>query len=108
MNQVILAMGISNKKKLSRRGCMHIYINWIKSKDIGIKDFEFLKLLGVGAFGAVWLVKKKHINDKYAMKIIDTKRKQDKNFLKSLKNEKDIYSVLEGDFVVKAYYSFSY
>lgn len=38
---------------------------------LGIKDFDFIKLLGMGAFGAVWLVKKKTTKDTYAMKIID-------------------------------------
>ena len=31
-----------------------------------------------------------------------------KNFLLSLKTEKSVFAVLEGDFVAKAYYSFSY
>lgn len=34
-------------------------------------DFEFLKPLGQGAFGGVFLVKKKISGDLYAMKLID-------------------------------------
>jgi serine/threonine protein kinase len=41
------------------------------SLNISLKDFEFLSVLGVGAFGAVWLVKKIKTNDFYAMKVID-------------------------------------
>ena len=37
-----------------------------------IKDFDFLKFLGKGAYGGVWLVKRKNLEDLYAMKIIDT------------------------------------
>lgn len=38
---------------------------------IGFKDFEFIKMLGKGAYGGVYLVKKKNSNDIYAMKVID-------------------------------------
>jgi len=36
-----------------------------------IDDFEFIKLLGQGAYGRVYLVRKKSTGDKYAMKIVD-------------------------------------
>lgn len=38
---------------------------------IGIKDFDFIKLISKGAFGRVWLVKRKLTGDLYAMKIIN-------------------------------------
>ena len=38
---------------------------------VNLQDFDFIRLLGVGAFGSVWLVKKKNTGDEYAMKIID-------------------------------------
>ena len=39
---------------------------------MGIDDFIFLKLIGKGAFGRVWLVKRKATDDIYAMKIINS------------------------------------
>ena len=36
-----------------------------------MNDFEFIELLGKGAYGKVWLVKKKSTGDSYAMKIVD-------------------------------------
>lgn len=39
--------------------------------NVSLKDFNFKRILGVGAFGAVWLVTKKSTNDEYALKIID-------------------------------------
>lgn len=42
--------------------------------EIGIDDFEFLKFLGKGAYGGVYLVNKKQTNDFYAMKMIDTSK----------------------------------
>jgi len=38
---------------------------------MGIKDFEFIKMINKGAFGRVWLVKRKGTKDFYAMKIIN-------------------------------------
>ena len=53
-----------------------------------IEDFEFLKILGKGAFGTVWLVRKIITKDIYAMKIID--------FGKNVKNLKNyiFFSIL--------------
>lgn len=34
-------------------------------------DFEFLKLISKGAFGRVWLVRKKNSKAIYAMKIVN-------------------------------------
>lgn len=62
----------------------------------------------MGSFGAVWKVRKIKTNDVYAMKVIDTKLRTNKNFFESLQNEKNVLEVIEGDFVVKAYLSFSY
>lgn len=75
---------------------------------IGLKDFEFVEVLGVGAYGAVWKVRKLKTNDIYAMKVIDTTQTANKNIQKTLKAEKDIFQVIQGDFVAKAYYSFSH
>ena len=38
---------------------------------VGIKDFEFIKLISKGAFGRVWMVRRKLMGDIYAMKIIN-------------------------------------
>ncbi len=41
------------------------------SVSAGIADFDFIKLISKGAFGRVWLVKRKLTGDIYAMKIIN-------------------------------------
>ena len=38
---------------------------------VSIEDFQFLKYISKGAFGRVWLVKRKATGDYYAMKIIN-------------------------------------
>ena len=41
------------------------------SEIISIEEFDFIKLLGEGAYGKVYLVKKKKTGDLYAMKIVE-------------------------------------
>ncbi|CAD8145311.1 unnamed protein product [Paramecium pentaurelia] len=73
---------------------------------VGIKDFEFIKPLGKGAYGWVFLVKKKGSGDLYALKIIDCAQRNLEAFLEQLKAERNIFEILNSNFVVKAYFSF--
>ncbi|CAD8067740.1 unnamed protein product [Paramecium primaurelia] len=73
---------------------------------VGIKDFEFIKLLGKGAYGWVFLVKKKGSGDLYALKIIDCAQRNLEAFFEQLKAERNIFEILNSSFVVKAYFSF--
>jgi serine/threonine protein kinase len=87
---------------------INVTVSIYGSLNIGLKEFEFISVLGVGAFGAVWLVKKIKTNDYYAMKVIDCSlAKLQGNYIESLKAEKNVFELLEGDFVVKAFYSFT-
>ena len=45
---------------------------FILRMNIGLRAFEFIEVLGIGAYGAVWKVRKSKTNDIYAMKVIDT------------------------------------
>lgn len=74
----------------------------------GWDDFEMIRFLGKGAYGVVWLVKKKATGDYYAMKMVAFDDISFNNRLNSLKAEKDIYQQLEGDFVVKAIWTFQH
>lgn len=52
-------------------------------------------------------MKKQANNDLFAMKLIDcSNRFQDENFVQSLKSERNVFEIIEGDYVVKAFYSF--
>lgn len=76
---------------------------------VSIHDFDFLKEIGEGAYGKIYLVRKKKTQDLYAMKIIDfaVNERSYKNF-SNLKSEQSIYKALQGDYVVKALWSFNY
>ena len=45
--------------------------NFKRRNKVGIEDFDFIKLLGQGAYGKIYLVQKKATGDRYAMKILD-------------------------------------
>lgn len=86
----------------------NIIILNLRETMIGIHNFEFIKLISKGAFGRVWLVKKKNTEEIYAMKIVDFSEKMNKNTLSSLKKENEILSKVQGDYVVKAVYTFTH
>ncbi|CAD8160114.1 unnamed protein product [Paramecium pentaurelia] len=77
-----------------------------QTSKVGIQDFEFIKPLGKGAYGWVFLVKKKGSGDSYALKIIDCAQRNLEAFLEQLKAERNIFEILNSNFVVKAYFSF--
>ena len=79
----------------------------IDEYSIGIKDFIFLKFLGKGAYGGVYLVRKQGSGDLYAMKIVDIEI-LDEHKLENFKAERNVIEIVEGDFIVKAYYFFKH
>ena len=80
----------------------------LEYKEIGIKDFEFLNLIGKGAYGQVFLVKRKLTDDFYAMKIINTMDNMNKNKLASLQTESKIFDLVTSEYVVKALFKFKH
>ena len=76
--------------------------------NIGYESFEFIKLISKGNYGRVWLVKRKVVGDIYAMKIVNFAEKMSKNNLDLLRKENQIFSLISGDFVVKALFTFTY
>jgi len=78
---------------------------------IGIEDFEFEKMISKGAFGRVWLVRRKATNDHYAMKIVNLAERSMKNNakeLESLRKENKVFTLAQEDFVVRAVFTFTY
>jgi serine/threonine protein kinase len=60
-------------------------------------------MLGKGAFGRVYLVRRISTKDLYAMKVIPMKSAQ----YSLVKNEHDIFGKITGDYLVKAVFSFT-
>ncbi|KAF2132995.1 serine threonine protein kinase-like protein [Dothidotthia symphoricarpi CBS 119687] len=73
-----------------------------------IKDFEIIKPISKGAFGSVYLVKKKSTGEYYAIKVLKKADMVAKNQVTNVKAERAIMMWQgESDFVAKLYWTFS-
>ncbi|KAF1989728.1 hypothetical protein K402DRAFT_326501 [Aulographum hederae CBS 113979] len=73
-----------------------------------IKDFEIIKPISKGAFGSVYLSKKKSTGDYYAIKVLRKNDMVAKNQVTNVKAERAIMMwQSESDFVAKLYWTFS-
>ena len=79
-----------------------------KTTNVSMDDFQICKLLGSGAFGKVYLVKRPATNDIYALKTILFSDDVDQVFVQNLLNERQVFSVVDSTYVVTALFSFVY
>lgn len=70
------------------------------------QDFEIVKLISNGAYGAVYLVKHKHTRQRFAMKKINKNNLMLRNQVDQVFAERDILSFADNPFVVSMYCSF--
>ncbi|XP_058053798.1 microtubule-associated serine/threonine-protein kinase 2 [Anopheles bellator] len=70
------------------------------------KDFDILKLISNGAYGAVYLVKHKQTRQRFAMKKINKNSLMLRNQVEQVFAERDILSFADNPFVVSMYCSF--
>ncbi|PKA61793.1 Serine/threonine-protein kinase [Apostasia shenzhenica] len=73
---------------------------------IGIDDFEVLRVVGQGAFGKVFQVRKKGTSEIYAMKVMRKDKIMEKNHAEYMKAERDILTKVDHPFIVQLRYSF--
>jgi serine/threonine protein kinase/CheY-like chemotaxis protein len=71
-----------------------------------MEDFEVIKPISKGAYGSVYLAKKKQTGDYYALKILRKSDMVQKNQVSNVRNERMILTQLDSPFVVKLFYSF--
>ncbi|KAJ5555875.1 CheY-like superfamily [Penicillium sp. DV-2018c] len=75
---------------------------------LSIRDFEIIKPISKGAFGSVYLVKKRATGEYYAMKVLKKADMIAKNQVTNVKAERAIMMWQgESDFVAKLYWTFS-
>uniref|UniRef100_A0A804RA99 non-specific serine/threonine protein kinase n=1 Tax=Zea mays TaxID=4577 RepID=A0A804RA99_MAIZE len=77
-----------------------------ENEGVGLDDFEVLKLVGRGAFGKVYQVRKKGTSEIYAMKVMRKDKVVEKNHTEYMKAERDILTKVDHPFVVQLRYSF--
>ncbi|KAL9238963.1 hypothetical protein vseg_013327 [Gypsophila vaccaria] len=73
---------------------------------INLDDFEILKVVGQGAFGKVYQVRKKGTSEIYAMKVMRKDKIMERNHAEYMKAERDILKKISHPFVVQLRYSF--
>jgi serine/threonine protein kinase len=73
-----------------------------------MNDFVFITRIAKGAFGSVYLVRRIRTTDYYAMKVIQLSINRNRNQFNAVKKENDIYKIIKGDYIAKAYFSFIY
>lgn len=79
----------------------------VKAAPPSIKDFEIIKPISKGAFGSVYLTKKKSTGDYYAIKALKKADMVAKNQVANVKAERAIMMWQgESDFVAKLYWTF--
>lgn len=69
-------------------------------------DYEILKLISNGAYGAVYLVKEKSSRQRFALKKINKNNLMLRNQVEQVFAERDIMSFTDNPFVVSMYCSF--
>ena len=77
-----------------------------KSSRLDVTDFDMLKQIGKGAYGKVWLVRKKNSTDEYAMKLVRFSKNIDESFAENLLTERNIFRKVTGEHVVTALFTF--
>ncbi|CAM0948730.1 unnamed protein product [Alopecurus aequalis] len=79
-----------------------------KFKDrTSIEDFEIIKPISRGAFGRVFLAKKRVTGDLFAIKVLKKADMIRKNAVESILAERDILISVRNPFVVRFFYSFT-
>lgn len=73
---------------------------------LGPQDFELLRVVGQGAFGKVFQVKKKRTSEIYAMKVMRKEKILERNHGDYMKAERDILTKVVHPFIVQLQYSF--
>ncbi|XP_020590064.1 serine/threonine-protein kinase AtPK2/AtPK19-like [Phalaenopsis equestris] len=73
---------------------------------VGLEDFEVLKLVGRGAFGKVFQVRKRDTSEIFAMKVMRKDKIIEKNHAAYMKAERDILTKIDHPFIVRLRYSF--
>ncbi|XVE90950.1 hypothetical protein DITRI_Ditri20bG0116800 [Diplodiscus trichospermus] len=78
----------------------------LENQSVGLVDFEVLRVVGQGAFGKVYQVRRSGTSDIYAMKVMRKDKIMEKNHAEYMKSERDILTKVDHPFIVQLRYSF--
>jgi len=89
------------------RGIRTSPINQSSKDRTSIEDFEIIKPISRGAFGRVFLARKRATGDLFAIKVLKKADMIRKNAVESILAERDILISVRNPFVVRFFYSFT-
>ena len=76
------------------------------TKGMGIEDFTLVKVIGVGSYGKVMLVKMKEDGQIYAMKMLRKDHIAKRNQIDHTKTERNVLETIRFPFIVRLRYAF--
>jgi hypothetical protein len=104
------AISIPNTSNPSNTSPNYLRVPKIKpfspNKRITLHDFQMLKVLGVGSFGKVILVRKLDNSKLYALKILKKEELYKKNQIDHTNTEREVLSQFKHPFMVRLYATF--
>ena len=97
---------LSPKSKKSQTDCDEFSPNQRNINIPSIKDYVFLKPISKGAYGQVYLAKKKLTGKIYAIKVLKKSDMTSKNQIQNTRTEQTILTRMNSPFIVQLFYSF--
>ena len=95
-------------EKIETKTSSLLYVNpSFLNENFTLKDFTKIKILGVGSFGKVLLVKLNKTNEYFAMKILDKNNLIKLNQINNTRNEINIFKSVNHPFLTKLFYAFT-
>ena len=91
-------------KTSSRKGRQHSHKS--KHKKVKLEDFKFIRLIGVGSYGKIYVASKKSSNKLYAIKILNKKNIYNPTEKQNIRTERAVLAKLNHPFIMKLYYAF--
>ncbi|KDP21625.1 hypothetical protein JCGZ_03296 [Jatropha curcas] len=91
---------------LDKYNGIHVEQKPLKEQQVGLEDFEVLKVVGQGAFAKVYQVRRTSTSEIYAMKVMRKDKIMEKNHAEYMKSERDILTKVDHPFIVQLRYSF--
>jgi len=73
---------------------------------VGLADFDMVRLVGKGAFGKVWEVRKKDTGETFAMKELSKKSVIQQNLVEHTVTERNVMLLCENPFIINLYFAF--
>ena len=73
---------------------------------VNIEDFSFIRLIGIGSYGKVYVARKNTNNKLYAIKILNKNWINTKNQKNNVKTERTVLAKLDHPFIMKLNYAF--